>query len=637
MLQENHADHYLLVQDRGPRSTSMKMWTSRRVSSALKLDIPAKGVNPNRKSSRRERESTGVLSQVIDMQTNTPLSAPSLRQFLHTPPVQTRGVLRICGGKTLRRQHVEELKIATWNVRSLLSPGKMENVIMEAKRNHIDILGMSEVRWPGADRITRNGYEMVYSGGEKYEHGVGILVSEKLSKMISTIIPASDRVMAIIIDSKPKPISIIQVYAPTTEHKDDEIEAFYDTIEKVLKKMRLDGPTYVIGDFNAKVGKGSTAGCIGAHGLGQRNERGDRMIEFADKNQMIVCNTFFQQHPRRLYTWKSPGDQFRNQIDYILINRRYKNAVLNCRTVPSADCNTDHILLKAECRIRLKKIPSKKDDENKIYTSPLKNKQKRKEFHQKLEQKTEQINPDDDVEEMWRAWKTAVIDTANDTLKRETKHEKRQPWMTEEIINMIDKRRQVRKRDSSEYKELNKKIASLCRKAKAAWYEARCQKMEKLHEDGNLREMHREIKWMMKQQKRKHSRLMIIEQNGEILCNKEEVEKAWVEYVKNLYKDGTRAVVAPEIEVGQLNTAPDITMTELEHAIRIARRNKAIGPDRIPVEIMKCLPPQSKKTLLRMINKMHRTGKIPEDFEISTFILIPKKKGTRETAQTSGQ
>ncbi len=81
--------------------------------------------------------------------------------------------------------------------------------------------------------------------------------------------------------------------------------------------------TVVMGDWNAQIGKATTSNkSIGIHGLGVRNERGDRLEDFCLTNNLIVENTLFQHHPRRLWTWMSPGDGTRNQIDYIMIDRR---------------------------------------------------------------------------------------------------------------------------------------------------------------------------------------------------------------------------------------------------------------------------------------------------------------------------
>ncbi|KAJ8869880.1 hypothetical protein PR048_028889 [Dryococelus australis] len=80
---------------------------------------------------------------------------------------------------------------------------------------------------------------------------------------------------------------------------------------------------------------------IGPYGLGERNERGEQLSTFAEEQGFVITNAFFALPPRRLDTWKSPGDSpgiiFRNQIDYILINQRYRNSCTSVRTYPGAD------------------------------------------------------------------------------------------------------------------------------------------------------------------------------------------------------------------------------------------------------------------------------------------------------------
>ena len=90
--------------------------------------------------------------------------------------------------------------------------------------------------------------------------------------------------------------------------------------------------------------------------MGDRNERGERLLEYVMDKDLCIANTNFQQPARRLYTWKSPGDMYRNQIDYyIMTRRRFKNSVKDCRTYPGADINSDHCLLVSEMVLRLKK------------------------------------------------------------------------------------------------------------------------------------------------------------------------------------------------------------------------------------------------------------------------------------------
>ena len=74
----------------------------------------------------------------------------------------------------------------------------------------------------------------------------------------------------------------------------------------------------VMGDFNAKIGEGRQNQTMGPHGLGTRNERGDALVEWCGEKELIVTNTWFKQHKRRLFTWKSPDEKTRNQINFIL-------------------------------------------------------------------------------------------------------------------------------------------------------------------------------------------------------------------------------------------------------------------------------------------------------------------------------
>ena len=78
--------------------------------------------------------------------------------------------------------------------------------------------------------------------------------------------------------------------------------------------------------LNAKVGSQETSGVTGKFGLEIRNEAGQRLIEFCQENTLVIANTFFQQHKRRLYTWTSPDGQHQNQIDYILCSQRWRSS-----------------------------------------------------------------------------------------------------------------------------------------------------------------------------------------------------------------------------------------------------------------------------------------------------------------------
>ena len=100
----------------------------------------------------------------------------------------------------------------------------------------------------------------------------------------------------------------------------------------------------------------SRPGVTGKFGLGMQNEAGQRLIEFCQENALVIANTLFQQHKRRLYTWTSPDGQHRNQIDYILCSQRWRRSIQSTKTRPGADCGSDHELLITKFRLKLKKV-----------------------------------------------------------------------------------------------------------------------------------------------------------------------------------------------------------------------------------------------------------------------------------------
>ena len=122
------------------------------------------------------------------------------------------------------------------------------------------------------------------------------------------------------LQGKPSSISTIQIYAPTQDHEDEEIELFYDEIQTAIKNVKTDDILCVMGDLNAKVGKERTTDITSQYGLGTRNKRGERLIEFCQQHKLIVTNTYFKQHPRKVYTQKSPDGDTRKS-DRLYINK----------------------------------------------------------------------------------------------------------------------------------------------------------------------------------------------------------------------------------------------------------------------------------------------------------------------------
>ena len=108
------------------------------------------------------------------------------------------------------------------------------------------------------------------------------------------------------LQSKPFNITVIQVYAPTSNAEEAEVEWSYEDLQDLLELTPKKDVLFIIGDWNAKVGSQEIPGVAGKFGFGVRNEAGQRLIEFYQENALVIANTIFQQHKRRLYTWTSP-------------------------------------------------------------------------------------------------------------------------------------------------------------------------------------------------------------------------------------------------------------------------------------------------------------------------------------------
>ena len=111
------------------------------------------------------------------------------------------------------------------------------------------------------------------------------------------------------LQGKPLNVTVIQVYAPTSNAEEAEVEEFYEDLQDLLELTPQNDVLFIIRNWNAKVGSQETPRVTGKFGLGMWNEAGQRLIEFWQENALVIANTLFQQHKRRLYIWTSPDGQ----------------------------------------------------------------------------------------------------------------------------------------------------------------------------------------------------------------------------------------------------------------------------------------------------------------------------------------
>ena len=189
-----------------------------------------------------------------------------------------------------------------------MNQGKLEVVKQEMARVNINILGINELKWTGMGEFNSDDHYIYYCGQESLRrNGEAIMVNKRVQNAVLGCNLKNDRMISVHFQGKPFTITVIQVYALTSNA--EEVGRFSEDLQNLLELTPKKDVLYIIGDWNAKVGNQEIPGVIGKFGLGVQNEAGQRLIEFCQENALVIAKTLFQQHKRRLYTWTSPDGQ----------------------------------------------------------------------------------------------------------------------------------------------------------------------------------------------------------------------------------------------------------------------------------------------------------------------------------------
>ena len=173
-------------------------------------------------------------------------------------------------------------------------------------RVNVDILGISELKWTGMGEFNSDDHYIYYCGQEALRrNGVAIIVNKRVQKTVLGCNLKNNGRVSVHSQGKPFNITVIQVYAPTSNAEEAEVEWFHEDLQDILELTPAKYVLFIIGDWNGKVGSQETPGVTGKFGLGMWNEAEQRLIAFCQENALVIANTLFQQHKRRFDTWTS--------------------------------------------------------------------------------------------------------------------------------------------------------------------------------------------------------------------------------------------------------------------------------------------------------------------------------------------
>ena len=254
----------------------------------------------------------------------------------------------------------KSLRIGSWNVRTMLEVGKQEQIRLEMRRYRLHILGIGETHLSQCRQKQLDTGEVIIQSGEETTHrkGVALMISKKAYQSFEGWEAHGPRLLRASFRAKKKKINIIQAYAPTNDATEEEKDDFYNRLQGLVDKLSMKDVNIVMGDMNAKVGKDNRGfeHIMGKHGTGEANDNGERFLDFCALNNLVIGGTIFPHKRIHKTTWVSPDGRTENQIDHFCVARKFRRSLQDVRVMRGADVASDHHLVLAKVKLKLKRF-----------------------------------------------------------------------------------------------------------------------------------------------------------------------------------------------------------------------------------------------------------------------------------------
>ena len=521
------------------------------------------------------------------------------------------------------------MKIASWNVGTMR--GRSSEIVETITRRNIDLCCVQEVRWRGASTRYLTGkdsrYKFFWVGNDQGTNGVGVLLAEKWVDKVYDIKRVSDRIMLIKLLVGESILTVLSVYAPQTGLTESAKDVFYDSLQTVISGLPAKEIVIPCGDWNGHVGKESAGyeGVHGGSGYGVRNADGDRVLDFAVANNLVIGNTYFVKRDSHLITYQSGNAN--TQIDFILLRKQHLKMAKDIKVIPNEECVPQHKLL--ICEIQLKTL--------KYHPNPFIPKLRywklndvtvQEDFEQVFSEKVNTI-VNENTEDIWKLLKSALLASTGEicgiTKKR---HQKRETWWWNDEVSaaIAEKRRcwKLWKQSGNKEEYLQAK-----RNAKRSVYTAK--KTAEENKFADLKPGMNDIFKIAKQMRKDNQDIIgdkcVKDDSGNLSTDIEAKKAAWKQHYERLLNEEfpwnsnnltANSVAGPPIL---------ITVDMVSKAIAKMKPGKAAGPSGVVAEMLKAAGHAGTRLVADLANSMIRNGDMPSDWEGSFIINLYKGKG----------
>ncbi|CAF4857757.1 unnamed protein product [Pieris macdunnoughi] len=543
--------------------------------------VPAGALDQNPPAKRCETFKIGTLN------TKTfPRRLVTAEEYDHNPPQGYED-------KTQLKNNI--IYICTYNVRSLLAENRLPELDQVLDKIKYDIIGLSEVKIEGIKIEQYRNYILMYRGDKSGSNGVGFIVNSNLKKNIIDFTTYSDRVVRLDIQCDTTVLNIIQAYAPIERAKEEAVERFYNQVTQALSNTGKH--VIILGDFNSKIGLPlpEEHKICGQYGYGERNERGERLLQFCYTNKFVISNTIFKKPQKRKWTWLSPNGKTKNEIDFILI--KDKRFITNFEIL-SPKFPSDHRMLRISYKLQQTKKKRKfLRTKNKTFL-PI-------ESNVMGMIVTRELAGNPTTENINNHYKTIVSAIQKSTSYLPTNAIKKDQdcnTINNNILKLINEREKLKntwprsdiekKRLKKLYRKIKKKIIERKNKIKMKLIES------ELETRGSTKNSQKSYKkeWM-------HS---IKTKSGETITNRQSILLSATDFYKKLYSENQQTNPV-DLNINQIHDqeqVPCFLLDEVESAISRMKKNKSPGEDGITTDMLIATAEQWAPHLTNIFNKI---------------------------------
>ena len=543
---------------------------------------------------------------------------------------------------------IVKFRAATWNVGTL--HGRSAEVVETLTRRKVDLCGLQEIRKRGHVQRKQNCWEygkdsrmkLYWCGNQSGQGGVGIMLAEKWKDKVFDVRRVSDRILILKLIFDKQIFTFVALYAPQVNRPMSDKDRFYDQLQSAIKDIPASEVLYFLGDWNGHVGAAADGyeDVHGGHGFGKRNTYGERILDFAQANDLVVGNTLFLKRDTHLVTFSSGGK--RTQVDYVLYRRGFRGKVTNVKVIPGEEVVQQHFLLVSDFSVRIP--PHKK----RKFVPRLRSWKLRdpavvsrycEVFRTKVAAAV-QSKEDTPVEAAWSDLKTPLLEATSETCGFSSGHQWRRQtwWWNEDVEAAIKSKRALFKTymslrkhgDSPETSNAKADYLKAKRHARHVVWLAKSAASEETFKvvDPQGSNIYRIARQMDRENQDIVGENCVRNADGGLSITDEEKMKTWVKHHYDLLNDefDWPKELLPEV-APVAGPPPPVTTEQIRSAVGKMKCGKAAGPSGVIAEMLKASGEEGVRLLRQLGEEVFSNGVIPSEWEESIILNLYKGKG----------